>query len=37
MNRRKKLLEAIPGLKLVEMKHAEEQSYCCGGIENMTS
>ena len=32
----KKLLKAIPGLKLVEIEHAEEQDLCCGGLANMT-
>ena len=31
-----KLLEAIPGLKLVEREHIKEQTLCCGGIANMT-
>jgi Fe-S oxidoreductase len=31
-----KLLEAIPGLKLVGKEHIEEQNLCCGGIGNMT-
>ena len=33
----KKLLEAIPGLKLVETEHDKEQTLCCGGIANMTN
>ncbi len=32
----RKLLEAIPGLKLVEEEHIKEQTLCCGGIANMT-
>jgi heterodisulfide reductase subunit D len=32
----RKLLEAIPGLKLVEMKHSKKQSLCCGGAANLT-
>ena len=31
-----KLLEAIPGLKLVAREHIEEQLLCCGGLANMT-
>ena len=31
-----KLLEAIPGLKLVAREHIEEQPLCCGGLANMT-
>nr|WP_276716656.1 (Fe-S)-binding protein [Kyrpidia tusciae] len=27
----RKLLEAIPGLELVEMGHCRETAYCCGG------
>jgi Fe-S oxidoreductase len=30
------LLEAIPGLKLIEQKQIKEQNLCCGGIANMT-
>lgn len=33
----KKLLEAIPGLKLVETEHEKEQTLCCGGLANMTN
>ena len=33
----KKLLEAIPGLKLVETEHDKDQTLCCGGIANMTN
>jgi Fe-S oxidoreductase len=32
----RRLLEAIPGLKLVEREHIKEQNLCCGGIANMT-
>lgn len=32
----RKLLEAIPGLRLVEKEHIKEQPLCCGGIANMT-
>ncbi len=31
----RKVLEAIPGLKLMERKHIKEQNLCCGGIANM--
>ena len=31
-----KLLEAIPGLKLVEKERIKERTLCCGGIANMT-
>ena len=33
----RKLLEAIPGLKLVEKEHIKQQNLCCGGIANMTN
>jgi Fe-S oxidoreductase len=32
----RRLLEAIPGLKLVEWCNDKEQALCCGGIANMT-
>ncbi|MBA7678781.1 Lactate utilization protein A [subsurface metagenome] len=33
----RKLLGAIPGLKLVERENTEEETLCCGGIANMTN
>ena len=33
----KKLLEAIPGVELVDPKLGEDQFLCCGGIANMTN
>jgi Fe-S oxidoreductase len=30
----RRLLQAIPGLTLVEMEHNREESLCCGGITN---
>ena len=33
----KRLLKAIPGLKLTEKEHIEEQKLCCGGLANMTN
>ena len=32
----RKLLQAIPGITLVEMEHSREDSLCCGGIANST-
>jgi len=32
----RKLLEAIPGLKIVEMEHNRGETLCCGGLANMT-
>lgn len=28
----RRLLKAVPGLKLIEMKHTKEQTLCCGGL-----
>jgi heterodisulfide reductase subunit D len=32
----RKLLKAIPGLKLVEMEHTKEKTLCCGGMAKET-
>ena len=32
----RKLLKAIPGVTLVEMKHHHEDASCCGGLTNFT-
>ena len=32
----RKLLQAIPGIRLVEMEHNREDSLCCGGLVNST-
>ena len=32
----RKLLQAIPGITLVEMEHNREDSLCCGGLANIT-
>lgn len=31
----RKILNAIPGMKLVEMKHARQNALCCGGVGEM--
>jgi len=33
----RKVLEAIPGLKLVEMEHNRGETLCCGGLANLTN
>jgi heterodisulfide reductase subunit D len=33
----RKILRAIPGLKLVEMEHNSGETLCCGGLANMTN
>jgi Fe-S oxidoreductase len=33
----REILEAVPGLKLVENKNIKAQNLCCGGIANMTN
>jgi len=33
----RELLEAIPGLTLMEKEHIKEQTLCCGGLANMTN
>jgi Fe-S oxidoreductase len=30
----RKLLQAIPGVKLVELEHNREEAICCGGVAN---
>jgi len=32
----RRLLQAIPGLTLVEMEHNRQDSLCCGGLANIT-
>jgi len=32
----RKLLQAIPGITLVEMEHSKENALCCGGLTNIT-
>jgi Fe-S oxidoreductase len=32
----RKLLQAIPGITLVEMEHNRENALCCGGVTNIT-
>jgi heterodisulfide reductase subunit D len=33
----RELLEAIPGLTLIEKEHIKEERLCCGGLANMTN
>jgi Fe-S oxidoreductase len=32
----RKLLQAIPGVELVELEHNREEAICCGGVANAT-